>query len=346
MVFRLVGGGAEKVVMGLARFLDERKQLSRIYSSSDTDARKYPSLRICSLHAVRALGAARSLSGAVRDDPACAYLLTANYVALAPVLRLIKPRSRILARLAGIISSEMNGLSAFSKARYWIGSALTCLTADRVIVQGAEMKADLISTFPWVSPKVSLIHNFIEDEIWNHKTAKPPFEDPYIFCAATFRPVKAFDTLLAAYAHSAAREWRKLVIAGVDPDDPGLLDLLKINDLTSSEVIALGFVEKPYDLIANADLCTLVSRYEGFSNFLLEAAAFGKRIVATACPGGNRELLGFYENSLLVRVDDVEALASALAVERRDLSRQEARSALALFDATTVLGEYLRVLFA
>ena len=41
----------------------------------------------------------------------------------------------------------------------------------------------------------------------------------------------------------------------------------------------LGFRKDTYDLIQHADLCVLTSKYEGFSNYLLEAAALGKRVV-------------------------------------------------------------------
>jgi glycosyltransferase involved in cell wall biosynthesis len=136
-----------------------------------------------------------------------------------------------------------------------------------------------------------------------------------------------------------------LVIAGIDPADRGFCRLMDHFGLSDDEVIRLGFVEPPYDWIAGAELCVLTSRYEGFSNFLLEAAALGKRIVSTDCPGGNRELLAVYGNNVTVAVDDVDALAKALASERCDIPREGARAMLAPFEWETVAAKYLEELF-
>ena len=344
-VYRLSGGGAEKVVMRLARLLEERKQLSRIYTGSAPKIDTLGAMQVAALNAENAFGAVIPFQRLVRTDDARSFLLTANYAALAPALRIVRPRARIVVRIAGILSSEMKALRCVSRIRYWTVMALACAFADCIVVQGKEMRADVGTLYPWAIRKILLISNLIEDDLWTHKVVSSPIDGPYIFCAATFRPVKAFDTLLKAFAHSPARRARKLVIAGVERSNPELCQLMAENGLSESEVVALGFVDRPYDLIANADLCVLASRYEGFSNFLLEAAAFGKLIVATACPGGNRELFGLYRNAILVGVDDVEALAQAIAAKRNDIPRQQARSHLSCFESSKVMKEYLGALF-
>jgi glycosyltransferase involved in cell wall biosynthesis len=135
------------------------------------------------------------------------------------------------------------------------------------------------------------------------------------------------------------------VIAGVSPDDGAFAELVTSEGLKDAEVVPLGFVPRPYAWIAHADLCVLTSRYEGFSNFLLEAAAMGKRIVATDCPGGNAELLRCYGNGTLVPQDDPEAISEALAEPRRDLPLDIARSRLEQFGWPTIFNEYCEALF-
>jgi len=344
LVYRAVGGGAEKIVMGIARLLRQRGQLEKLYVGMAPSPDVNASMSVVSLDSARALGAIPALFRAIPGDHAETYLLTANYLALAPVLRLRKPSARIIIRVASIVSVEMRDRGLLSRLRYSAGTGLALACATEVIAQGEDMRRDLIGAFPFAERKIVVIRNFIEEAVWNHRPT-PVADYPYIFCAATFRPVKAFDTMLAAFSKSSARKERKLVIGGIDPDDRDFSALMERFGLSQNEVIRLGFVEPPYDWIAGADLCVLTSRYEGFSNFLLEAAAFGKRIVSTDCPGGNRELLALYTNATTVPVDDVDALASALAEPRQDMPRAEARRFLAPFEWDRISADYLRTLF-
>jgi glycosyltransferase involved in cell wall biosynthesis len=70
-------------------------------------------------------------------------------------------------------------------------------------------------------------------------------------------------------------------------------------------------------LWARAHIAVLPSRREGLPKSLLEAAAFGRPIVATDVPGC-REIARQNVNALLVPVDDPEALAEALAALAQD----------------------------
>ena len=70
-------------------------------------------------------------------------------------------------------------------------------------------------------------------------------------------------------------------------------------------------------LWARAHIAVLPSRREGLPKSLLEAAAFGRPIVATDVPGC-REIARQNVNALLVPVDDPEALADALGALAQD----------------------------
>jgi glycosyltransferase involved in cell wall biosynthesis len=74
----------------------------------------------------------------------------------------------------------------------------------------------------------------------------------------------------------------------------------------------LGHVTDIHDVWRQANFAVLASRREGLPKSLLEAAACGRAMVATDAPGC-REIAIDGETALTVPVDDVEALANALA---------------------------------
>jgi len=74
----------------------------------------------------------------------------------------------------------------------------------------------------------------------------------------------------------------------------------------------LGQVADIRDVWSRAHIAVLPSRREGLPKSLLEAASFGRPLVATDVPGC-REIARENINALLVPVDDAAALAQAIA---------------------------------
>jgi glycosyltransferase involved in cell wall biosynthesis len=340
---RLHGGGAEKTTMQLARLLARENRISRVYTGETEGAESFQELDIVDLGSPRARGAVTSLLGKLKDDPAGVLLMTLGYINLAAFARLRSPSRKLVLRLGNTMGPELAPLSSSAQLRYRLSVQAACLAADKIIVQCNYMKEDLHKQVKVDDRKIQVIYNFIEDEIWEHSVSdNSPIASPYLFTASTMKPQKAFDTLLAAYA--MARQTgvtdRKLVVAGVAEDDPEMLALMCANQLSTEDVICLGFLSDIYDLIAHSELCVLSSRYEGFCNFLLEAAALGKKILATDSPGGNAELFEQYRNVLSVPVDDVSRLCQGMGESRNDLPVSEARSSLSPFRTETVFEQY------
>jgi glycosyltransferase involved in cell wall biosynthesis len=77
------------------------------------------------------------------------------------------------------------------------------------------------------------------------------------------------------------------------------------------EVEFLGQVSDPFPLLGQSDIFVLPSRSEGMSNALLEALAHGLPCVVTDI-AGNNDVIQHNENGLLVQLDDVNDLATAL----------------------------------
>jgi glycosyltransferase involved in cell wall biosynthesis len=106
----------------------------------------------------------------------------------------------------------------------------------------------------------------------------------------------------------------------------------------------LGFESNPYPAITQADLLVSASRYEGFSNAIIEAFACGTPVVATDCPSANREVLEEGLNGWLSPADDAQALAQTICraiVELPSLERQMIKDRCeARFSARTILQHY------
>ncbi|MDE5818218.1 MAG: glycosyltransferase family 4 protein [Lachnospiraceae bacterium] len=130
--------------------------------------------------------------------------------------------------------------------------------------------------------------------------------------------------LLEAFAqvHGQFPEYR-LLLYGEGSLKEKLLDEIRRYGLEDAAFLK-GNAERIEELIKDASLFVLSSRYEGMPNALMEAMAMGVPCVAADCPcGGPAELIRHGENGLLVPVGDKEKLAEAMAAMLRDSGRAQ-----------------------
>jgi len=124
---------------------------------------------------------------------------------------------------------------------------------------------------------------------------------------------KGIDNLIRVTARLRARfTTLHLVVIGQGDDLPRLRQLA-IDEGVADSVDFLGHLsrEELAACYANADVFAMPSSGEGFGIVFLEAMAFAKPIVGTAC-GGTTDLVEHGANGLLVPPDDVGKLAEAL----------------------------------
>lgn len=343
---RLSGGGAEKVVRLIAAELHRCGRLATVYTGAPGERVESPALPVTGIDGERAARAAMSFLRAVRRDRAGTFLLSLGFINFAPVLRLVHPRARIVLRLGNTVSAEIALLGTLARLRYLAGARAACRAADKVIVQCDYMGRDTIEQLRVPEAKIVPIYNPVEAALLERAPdPNRPVEAPYIFTAATFKPQKDLDTLLAGFARAVNPAGRKLLIAGIAPDHAEFAAMCRRHGLGPDSVVCLGFLPNIYHYIEHAEICVLTSVYEGFSNFLLESAALGKRIVASDCPGGNRELFAHYDNAESFAVGAADRLAVLLDSPRRDRPLEQARARLGAFRFEMIYARYCEVLF-
>ena len=136
---------------------------------------------------------------------------------------------------------------------------------------------------------------------------------------------KGLPTLIEAFAQATASGAAlRLVLAGdCDPENPGSLAPEQLREFASAFGIHwFGHVADIREVWAQAHFAVLASRREGLPKSLLEAAACGRAMVATDVPGC-REIAIDGETALTVPVDDVPALAEAMARLAADAALRE-----------------------
>ncbi len=145
-------------------------------------------------------------------------------------------------------------------------------------------------------------------------------------------PLKGFDRLIKAFSMIDAHDWY-LVFAGGDRDGEALKTLA--NELGVLErVLFLGKVIELDRVYAESGIFVIPSRSEGFPNALCEALAAGLPSIAFDFVAGPRDIITHGYDGLIVRDNDVEALANA--IDRLILNEEEryfmATNALAIRD--------------
>jgi glycosyltransferase involved in cell wall biosynthesis len=167
----------------------------------------------------------------------------------------------------------------------------------------------------------------VDRTIADGAAASPSVKPPYIVAAGRLDPQKGFDVLLDAFARAHDRvAGHRLVIIGEGPAR-GELEAQVARLGLADRVVLTGFLSNPQPTLRGAALFVLSSRYEGMGGLvLLEAMVHGLPIIATDCVTGPRDLLEDGRGGLLVPVEDVEALADAMAAHIADPTDLRARA--------------------
>jgi glycosyltransferase involved in cell wall biosynthesis len=189
-----------------------------------------------------------------------------------------------------------------------------------------------------VSPELALLAEIPLAHPW-FDSGQPPV----VLGAGRLTAAKDFATLIRAFAAVRNRRPARLVILGEGEERRNLQALAR--DLQVEADFALsGYVSNPYQYMKKAAVFVLSSRWEGFSNVLVEAMACGTAVVSSDCPNGPREILEGGRLGILVPVGDpalfAQAIESQLDTPKKSTAIQRAQA----FGIDIALERYAEVL--
>jgi len=320
----LHGGGAERMMLNIARGITERGiDVDLVLASSEGPLLQYvpANVRVINLGVARVLESFRPLTTYLRRNQPISLLSTmghANIIALW-ARRAANVRTRVVVREANTLSHTARH-SRLARGRLFpMLIRFFYPWADGIIAVSEGVARDLSQRTGLPAGSVRVIYNpSISPEIT--AKAREPLEHPWfapgepsvLLGIGRLVEQKDFPTLIRAFHIVKERLPVRLIILGEGPERPRLESLIQKLGL-ENDVILPGFTENPYAYMARASIFVLSSAWEGFSNSLVEAMAVGAPVVSTDCESGSSEILLNGKYGRLAPVGDAAALADAIS---------------------------------
>lgn len=316
----LQGGGAEKVIVNIASYIDKKKfdvtLLALDYTGPYINLipKGIDIIDLKESRVSRALLKLKVEIDRVNPDIVLSTLTHLN-LGLLCIKPFLKSKAKIIIREANTPLRSMEQLSLEKRIIFKLMYKVLYGKADFVIAQCNEMKEDILKC-AYVSPKkIEYIYNPLDlNKIIERKTEYNPYNTDYINLVAVGRLTyqKGFDQLIRAFKIINEKKTNThLTILGEGELEEELREICKKLGLESKVTFA-KFNSNPYPYYNYSDMYVLSSRWEGFPNTLLEALACGTKVVATKCKSGPLEILGNNDYGLLVKENDIEALANGV----------------------------------
>jgi len=237
-------------------------------------------------------------------------ITTVNSNKLGLIFKCLFPNTQLIARLGNTISQEIE----LATLKYYIHKFFYfCLIflSDSFIFQSDYMKKDFIEFFKFKKFKnFNVIHNGT-NIIYDLSRPKKSLMSQNIvnfLLVGSFKPQKGYEIFIEALAilDDSIKEKSHFHICG---DGAGLQGFQKrVQELNLENHISCYGDVTPNSFYQEADVYILPSRFEGFSNSLIEALSFGLPSIVSDGPGANKEVIIENLNGILFKNLDAKDL--------------------------------------
>lgn len=337
----LFGGGAERVFTYLVNHVDREQFKPYLALGAKTGAYLNDikeDITIYELKGERARNVIPSLFKLVRILRPDTVFSTVGMNSANSLGRIFYPKgTRIVLREGSSVTAYLKDVARKSPATALIYRKIYKSLynfPDAVICQSDYMLCDMVANLG-VSEKILYrIYNPVDfdkiEKMLQEDSGKLFSDNVFNFLmVGNLVHCKGYDILLPAFAKVRQQNPNvSLTILG-EGEERRNLEIL-IDKLNLNESVRMpGFAKNPHIYAKQADVFVSSSRYEGFSNAIVESLACGTPVVATDCPSAIREVLREGENGWLAKAEDETSLTETMlkAIEEtKNLDAKEIRS--------------------
>ncbi len=323
------GGGAERVMVNLARGLSDQSDIEVdmiVCKAAGPNLALVPSgVRVVDLKCRQMLTSLPSLVKYIAREKPVAILSAlehANVIAIA-ARSIAKSQSRMVISVHNCLSQDIVG-SKNIKKRFELPFIRAFYPfADAIVAVSNGVADDLAELTRIKRADIDVIYNPVVSDALiqrSHESLDHPWfsegQPPVVLNVGRLTYQKDQAMLIRAFSKLRRKHQARLLILGDGEERESLERLAKENGLkigNDGDLLLPGFVENPYKYMAKSAVFALSSRFEGLPTVLIEALACGSAVVSTDCPSGPSEILDGEKWGLLAPVGDDETFSEKLA---------------------------------
>lgn len=362
LISNLKGGGAQRVVSNLSKYLAKKyhlyiclhdaKNIIYPYSGQLIDLKTPPanSRFKKAVNILKRISKFKVIRKGSKPDFVLSFMESSN------LINLFSGRSgKTVISIRNYKSKQDQG---FTGKVFNLLMKLFYNKSNKIVVVSGGIKADLVLNYGLNENKITVIYNPVDLEYIREMAENPLenqyaslFKDPVILTAGKMMRQKGQWHLIRAFSLIKRTIPNiKLVILGDGVLRSYLVSVIENLGL-EDDIKLLCFQENPFKLFNKASLFVLPSLFEGFPNVLLEAMALGLPVIASDCPTGPREILAPYSETKgnLDRIEHspygvlVPTCSGEFYTSTRNLTREEkllANAVIELYSNPTIMLKY------
>tara|TARA_Y100000816_G_C26091532_1_gene576912 strand:- start:761 stop:1795 length:1035 start_codon:yes stop_codon:yes gene_type:complete len=245
-------------------------------------------------------------------------ITTVNSNKLGLLYKIYNPKVDLIARLGNTVSQEIKKKTVkfvFHKIFYF----LLIFFSKKIIFQSQLMKNDFVNFFNFKNydEKFQVINNGVsipDQTSINHKTSSRLIEKSKLnfLLVGSFKHQKGYDIFFDSlnYLEDSLFEKIHFHICGAG-EKFHYFESILINSKFKKIVTLHGEV-KPENFYNECNIYILPSRFEGFSNSLIEALSYGLPAIVADCPSANREVISDSFNGVFFLNENSKDLAKKI----------------------------------